>query len=120
MILIVCAFPIAPVALVWGWISWLRLPKMKTASSVFSLIGFILATCSAVLAIGSSIYAQRIGRFGFYDPLHLRIIRWGSVVSAVGILFGLAGVWRKNPLRWFSVASAVGTLALWILVAEAE
>ena len=120
LILVICAFSIGPIALIWGWVRWSKRPKMMTICSMLSLIGFILATCSALLAIGSTIYAQRIGGFGFYDPLHLRIIRWGSLISAVGILIGLGGAWRKSPLRWFSVASAVGMFAFWILVAESE
>src|ERR1035437_1942395 len=120
LILVICAFSIGPIALIWGWVRWSRRPKMMTICSDLSSIGFILATCSALLAIGSTIYAQRIGGFGFYDPLHLRIIRWGSLLSGLAMLFGLCGIWRKSPLRWFSVASAVGTFAFWILVAESE
>jgi len=119
-ILIILGFIVAPVDLVWGWISWIQSPKSRTVTSVLSLIGFTFATFSALLAIATLIYAQRIHGFGFYDPLYMRLIRWGSLLSATGLLFGLGGVWRRNPLRWHSLLATLGTLAYWVIVAEGE
>jgi hypothetical protein len=111
---------LAPIALVWGWIRWSRLPKIKTISSIFSLLGFLLATCSALLAIGSMIYSLRIGGFPFYDPRLMRMIRRGSLLSLAGFLFSLGGIWRGSSLRWLSPAGALGMLAFWICAAEGE
>jgi hypothetical protein len=120
LIVAICAFLVAPTALIWGWIRFARSPKHKTIFPLLSLFGFVLATCSGLLAIGSTIYAQHIHGFGFYDPLELKILRWGSILSLAGLLFALGGIWRKGPLRWFSIAGALGTLAFWIVVAEGE
>jgi hypothetical protein len=119
-VLMVMAVFVAPVGLVWGWVRWVRSPKMKTAASAFSLIGFAFASCSALLAIGTAVYVQRIGGFGFYDPVHLRLVRWGSLLSVIGFVVALCGVSRRNTLRWHSVAATLGTFAYWILVAESE
>jgi hypothetical protein len=119
-VLIALAFIVAPVYLVWGWVVWIRYSKSMTVPSVLSGIGFVFATFSAILAIGSAIYAHRIHGFGFYDPLLMKLIRWGSLLSATGLVFGLCGAWRRNPLRWHSLLAALGTLAFWVIAAEGE
>jgi len=118
-VLIFLGYLVAPVVLVWGWAWWGVQPKLKTVPSILSLIGFILATASALLAVSSVVYAQIHG-FRYYDPLLLRIFRWGLLLSLAGILFGVAGVWRKNSLRWHTPACALGTLAFWIVAASGE
>jgi hypothetical protein len=112
-------YVVGPVALVWGWVRWVRHPKLWKVTSVFSLFGFLLATASALLAISSVAYA-RVHYFPYYDPLLMRILRLGALLSMAGFAFAIGGVWRKNVLRWFAVASAVGTIAFWVLAAEAE
>ena len=119
-VLMLLGFIAAPVYLVWGWALWIRSFKSMTVPFLLSWIGFVFATLSALLAIGSVIYAQRIHGFGFYDPLHMKLIRWGSLLSATGLVFGLCRVWRRNPLRWHSLLAALGTLAFWVIVAEGE
>jgi hypothetical protein len=109
----------APVTLIWGWTLWTKRPKLRSVTSVFSLLGFILATCSAVLAVSSVAFAH-VHLFPFYDPLLMRIFRWGTVLSALGFFMSLEGVWRKNSLRWHSPICALGMLAFWLLAAEGE
>ncbi len=118
-ILIVLGYGVAPVTLIWGWARWGVQPKLKTATSIFSLIGFSFATASAGLAVSSAVYAQIHG-FRYYDPLLLRIFRWGLLLSLAGILFGVAGLWRKNSLRWQTPVCALGTLAFWVVAASGE
>jgi hypothetical protein len=118
-ILIFLGYLVAPVVLIWGWAWWGVQPKLKTIPSTLSLIGFVLATASAALAVSSAVYAQ-IHRFPYYDPLLLRIFRWGLLLSLAGILFGIGGVWRKNSLRWHTPICALGTLAFWIVAASGE
>jgi hypothetical protein len=120
IILIALGYFAAPVMLIWGWVRWVRRPKLKTVPSILSLIGFSLATASALLAVSSAGYAQTIHGFRFYDPRLLRIIRWGCLLSIVGIFFGVSGAWRPSSLRWHAPACALGTLAFWIIVAEGE
>jgi hypothetical protein len=118
-ILIFLGYLVAPVMLVWGWAWWGAQPKLKTIPSALSLIGFVFATVSAALAVSSAVYAQIHG-FPYYDPLLLRIFRWGLLLSLAGILFSIAGVWRKNSLRWHAPVCALGTLAFWIVAASGE
>jgi len=118
-ILIALGYVVSPPMLIWGWARWLGRPKERSVSSILSFIGFILATAAAVLAVLSVAYAQ-VHHFPFYDPLLLRIIRWGALLSLVGFLFGISGVWRASSLRWHTPVCALGTLAFWIVAAEGE
>lgn len=120
LFLVVLGYLVAPVMLIWGWVRWVKRAKQRTISTILSLSGFILATCSALLAISSAVYAVGINGFPFYDPRLLRIFRWGMLLSAAGLLLSIGGVWRKSSLRWHSPASALGMLAFWFLAAVGE
>jgi hypothetical protein len=109
----------APVLLIWGWLRWLKQPMLRTAPSILSLVGFVLATVSGLLAVSTIAYAQ-IHYFPFYDPMLLRIFRWGALLSASGLVFGLAGVWRPSPLRWHAAAYGFAMLTFWIVAASGE
>ena len=103
---------VAPVILVWGWIRWIRRPKQRTVTSIASLIGFLLASASAVLAV-ASVADTYIHGFDYIDPLWLKVYRTAARLSLAGLVFSLGGVWRPNALRWHSPVSAIGTLAFW-------
>jgi hypothetical protein len=77
-------------------------------------------TASGLLATSSVLYAHAIGGFPFYDPLLLRIYRWGALLSLSGTVFAFIGVWRPGPLRWHAPACAVGTLLFWFAAAMGE
>ena len=91
-ILVVIGYVVTPVALIWAWTSWTRQPKQRTVPSTLSLIGFVFATASGVVAVSSVAYAQ-VHHFPYYDPVLLKIFRWGMLLSLAGILFGMGGVW---------------------------
>ena len=118
-ILIALSYFVSPIALVWGWVRWVRHPRRASVPAALSLVGFIFATVSAALAVSSVFYAQ-VHHFGYYDPLLLRIFRWGTLLSLAGILFGVTGVWRQSSLRWHAPLGGIGTLAFWFLAAEGE
>src|SRR6476646_5113180 len=105
-LLFAVAYLLPPIVLVWGWFRWFSEPLKRTAPAVLSLIGFLLATLSALLAVTTIAYAQ-IHRFPFFDPLLLRIFRWGALLSVGGVLFGIAGIWRPSSVRWHAPASAL-------------
>jgi hypothetical protein len=65
------------------------------------------------------IYA-RVHGFRFYDPMLLRIMGIGSLLSVGGFVFGLSGIWKANPVRWHAPVSAVATLAFCLLAASME
>jgi hypothetical protein len=118
-ILVVMGYLMTPVALIWGWTRWTRQPKQRTVPAILSLIGFVFATASAVVAVSSVAYAQ-VHHFPFYDPLLLRIFRWGVLLSLAGILFGIGGVWRPGPLRWHAPICGLGMFAFWFIAASGE
>ncbi len=113
------AYLVPPILLVWGWLRWTVRPRLWNTSSVLSVIGFALATLSALLAISTIAYAQ-VHHFPYYDPLLLRIFRSGALLSLGGFVFGVGGVWRPSPLRWHAAASALAMLWFWIVVASGE
>jgi hypothetical protein len=84
-----------------------------------SLLGFVLATASAMLAVSAIAYAQ-VHHFPYYDPLLLRIFAGGALLSIAGIVFGIGGVWRPSSLRWHAPVSGVCMLVFWIMMASGE
>jgi hypothetical protein len=117
--LVVMGVVVAPVMLTWGWIRWVKLPKVKTVWGILSLAGFMLATASALLAIAGLAIAN-VDWFAYYDPKLMQILVWGVTVSLAGLLFAGGGVWRKSPLRWHALVSAFGTLCFWLLEAALQ
>jgi hypothetical protein len=108
-----------PIALVWGWVSWVKGPRQRTFFSVCSLLGFCIGSASALFAVASAIYAH-MHVFGYYDPTLMRIFRWGFLLSLSAILFSILGIWKPNSLRWFALICAVGTFLFWFAAAESE
>src|SRR6266567_7994500 len=99
----------------WGWRSWIRRrPEQLSLGMRCSLAGFILASVSAALEIGSGTYAQFINGFPFEDPTLLRIYRWGFLLAFLGLIAGLSGVAKKTPLRWKAPALSTVLLLMWI------
>jgi hypothetical protein len=84
------------------------------------MIGFFLATCSALLAFGGLLYAHAIGGFPFYDPRLMRLHRWGARLSLAGIVLGIIGCFRRNTLRWYAPICSVGVFIFWFGAAMGE
>jgi sulfite exporter TauE/SafE len=113
-------YAVLPCGLIWGWVRWSRAERRWSFTSVLSFAGFGLATASALLAIGALLYGKSIGGWPYYDPRLMRIYAWGALLSLSGIILGIGGVWRRNPLRWHAVACALGTLIFWFGAAGTE
>ena len=118
-VLVGLGYLVAPVMLIWGWVRWVRSAKQRNLASILSFMGFFLATASGLLAIFLIVYAQ-IHRFGYYDPLLMRIFKTGVLLSGAGVVFAVGGVWKTNLLRWHAPISAVSTLAFWLMAAAGE
>jgi hypothetical protein len=84
------------------------------------LVGFGFGTASAALAVSSIVYAHAIGGFRYYDPLLLRIYRWGILLSVAGFLFSLGGIWGRDAWRWYSPLLSLGMLFVWFAYAIGE
>ena len=118
-VLVVIGYLVTPVALIWGWTRWTHQPKQRTVPAILSFVGFAFATGSAIVAVLSVAYAQ-VHHFPYYDPLLLRIFRWGGLLSLAGILFGISGVWGPGPLRWHAPICGLGMFAFWFISASSE
>jgi len=117
---VLCIYVALPVAVLGGWIHWAKQPKSLTLFSVLSMIGFFLATCSALLAFGGLSYAHAIGGFQFYDPRLMRLYRWGDRLALAGIVLGIIGCFRRNTLRWYTPICSVGVFIFWFGAAIGE
>lgn len=113
-------YVLSPVMVIWGWIRWFRKPRLQKVSAILSLIGFILASASGLLAFSASAYSLMRGGFPYYDPLLMKICGVGGLLSVSGLVFGVAGVWGASSLRWHAPVSAITTLAFWIAAAAGE
>jgi hypothetical protein len=120
VILFLAGYVLSPVMLTWGWARWFRQPKLRSVTAILSLLGFILASASALLAISAMAYSLMRGGFPHYDPLLMRILGVGGLLSLGGLILGVGGVWRTNSLRWHASISAIATLAFWIAAAIGE
>jgi hypothetical protein len=119
----VIVFPIliaaVPFITIWGWWRWTKLRQPRTLASDLSLIGFGLATLSALLAVITWIMASTRG-FAFYDPLLLAIYKVGLLLALGGMILGLSGLWRPGPLRWHAPLCSLAMLVFWFIAASSE
>lgn len=117
----VLGYVVAPVVLIWGWMVWsVDQPEPRTIPNLSSLIGFILDSTSALLAVLLIVYARVTGGFPFYDLRLLRVLRFGCLLSLSGLVLAIGGVWHTNSLRWHAPVAAIGTLAFWLVAASGE
>src|SRR5579862_8509662 len=119
VVLMVLGYLGSPIGLIWGWLRFVRTPRPPSLGASLSLVGFLLATASGLLALGSVLYAH-VHTFPFYDPTLLRIFRTGLLLSVGGIVVGIAGTWKSNPLRWHAPICGMTTAAFWVMAAEGE
>jgi hypothetical protein len=120
VVMVATGYLLAPAMLIWGWVRWTSRRRELGRPFFLSLVGFILSTVSAALAISTIAYAHAIHGFPFYDPVLLRIYRWGFLLSAGGIVLGLTGVSAPNALRWQAPLAGFGMLAYWMVAASSE
>ena len=111
-----CLFP--SIMLIWGWLEWFN-GEESDRPFFLAFIGLLFSTASALLAIGSVGYALLHG-FAHYDPLLLRIFRWGLGLSLSGMILGFTGAARPNAIRWQAPLAGFGMLAFWFVMAAGE
>lgn len=111
---------VVPVLLLWGWVRWSKDERPRTRSSMFSLLGFSLATASALLALSTHLYARFVRGFPLHDPTLQNIYACGCLLSVAGIALAVAGTGRSGPLRWLAPVCSFGTLVFWLLAMSSE
>jgi hypothetical protein len=104
---------------VWGWKSWTARRSETSILGCLSVAGFALASLSALLQIGSGIYAQ-FHDFPFNDPTLLQIYFIGFWLALLGLISGLIGSFRNGPTRFKAPSLSAFLLLLWIWHAMAE
>ena len=109
-----------PAMTIWGWFRWTREKWPHHIVAGFSYAGFGVASASVLLAVCSIAYSLATGGFAYYAPSLMRIFYWGFHISAIAVIFALAGVWRRNPLRWHAVVCSCGMLFFWSYSAMLE
>src|SRR5215813_11674549 len=111
---------VLPAAIIYGWVRWAKSKARMTGISVLSLVAFALATSSALLALGSLLYAHLLRSFPFHDPTLMQIYRWGFLSSLSGFILGIVGCWRRSALRWYAPICSLGVVVFWIAAAWGE
>ncbi len=91
--------PALPLAILIGWLRWLKQRMARTVFAVLSLIVFTLATCSGLLALGSLIYAHAIGGFPYYDHRLFANLPLGWLAVAERHSFGRCRFLSPQPAR---------------------
>ncbi len=97
-----------------------RRPAQLSAVMILSVIGFGFASLSALLQIGTGLYANITGGFPFNDPRLMRIYGLGLLLALLGLVCGLGGLFRANPLRFKTPILSAFLLLFWILQAMSE
>jgi hypothetical protein len=87
VLLFAAGYLLSPVMLTWGWTRWFRQPKVRTVPSILSLMGLVLATDSALLAVAAIAYSLATGGFRYYDPRLMKIFGVGVLLSIGGFFF---------------------------------
>jgi hypothetical protein len=116
----IALYAVLPAAIILGWIRWVRGRAPETWLSRLSLLAFGLATVSGIVALISVAYAHVIGGFPYYDPRLLRFYKWGGILADTGLVLGIIGCFRRNPLRWYAPLCALGMSAFWAAAAMGE
>jgi hypothetical protein len=106
---------------IWGWVTWVRRrPTQLTPGMTLSAIGFGFASLSALLQIGTGLYANLTGGFPFNDPKLMRIYGIGLLSALLGLACGLGGMFRESPLRFKAPILSAFLLLFWALQAISE
>jgi hypothetical protein len=103
-----------------GWERWVRRARIQIPVSKLSFMGFLLGTASALLAIGSALYAITIGGFGYREARLLKILAIGLLLSLAGLVLSICGIWRKSILRWHAPFLSFGMSLLWLVWTTGE
>jgi hypothetical protein len=104
------------VMMVVGWTKWFEEPRQAGISPDYSFIGMLLSSATVLGLFVFGFYAAIFGiRFSAHYDLLVGIYKFLAPLCAFGLLFGLVGVRRRNPLRWYASSCAFFTACLWLV-----
>jgi|HubBroStandDraft_6_1064221.scaffolds.fasta_scaffold2815163_1 hypothetical protein len=84
----------------------------------YSAIGAAtLAGVSVILWVFSFVWAQKVGGFGYYDPVLMRFYRCGSITGLAGLVAGFGGA---GKLKWPACGLSTLMTLLWLIAATGE
>lgn len=112
LVLVFLIFIAWPFGTIWGCARAWKAGRHWNPVTVFTLLGFVLATISGLRAI----YAGMTGGF-YYAP---RILDWGMLISSAGLISSSIGVWKQSALRWHALVCSVSSLIFWFFMGVAE
>lgn len=119
-LLLIAGYVGVPTVLIVGWTQWLRRPNQPSVLAKVSLAGFLLGTASALLALGSIVYAIFSGGFAYYAPAVLRIYGLGVLLATGGLVLAGIGIFSRSTVRWYALALSFGMLILWLMWMASE
>jgi hypothetical protein len=105
-----------PLALIVGWTRFKRHPRQTGFCGWAGFFSLMTATVSALLAIGALMH----GGWKYYDPLLMKIYGAGLLVSTLGLVLGILGLFRRGDLRWIGAVASFGMLMFWFGAAISE
>jgi len=85
--------------------------------SLGGVVAVALGTASAMLYVGTGLYARTIGGFPFYDPTLLRIYRYGALTALLGLVLAIVS---RSRVRAVAFGFSGFMFLLWVLAAEGE
>lgn len=109
-----------PLLIVWGWFCFIRRGHLRDRKSWLPLAALILATGSGLLAVGAMLYARALAGDPYSDPLFMRILALGLMLSLTAFAAGGLGAAYRNPLRWQAPAASLCMFLFWFLAASLQ
>jgi hypothetical protein len=108
------------VVLVTGWMHGGREKTTRGPFILFSRIGFVLGTSSALIAIMTVICVALAGSFPYHDPTLRWIYAIAIIFSLLAVASAIIGARRSSVLRWHALVLSSGMLLLWCMWVSGE
>ena len=89
----------------------------KSPTSLAPVLGFALASASAMLALWLGSYGFATGGFTLHNPLSLAGFRTGIILSVGATLFAIIAFTQKHRLRWLILLWSAAGLLFWCVFA---
>ena len=109
-----------PLMIAWGWFRFVRRGHMRDRKLWLPFAALLLATASSVLALGALLDARAIAGDPYSDPLFMRMLAIGIILSLTAFAAGLLGAAYRNPLRWLAPTASLCMFIFWFIAASLQ